>query len=91
MIQPTAADEAAQAHLKPVPADFVAQSAKPMTGPEREAWLTDVKREMKHRGATHFRFSTHPDIPHLHLVEGWRSTPANEGDPRWALASGNPA
>lgn len=68
--------------------DFLRQSAEPMTSEEQGAWLTKVGREFWKAGASHVRYSVHPDRPNLRLVEGWREHPGKEGAPRWQLTDG---
>lgn len=86
-MKPTEADQAALDHLKPVDADFLAQNGDATTTDEQTAWFTATADEFRGQGATHFRYSRHPTIPNLCLVEGWKVRPANEGDPRWLLTS----
>lgn len=86
-MEPTPADKAALDHLKPVDADFLAQNADATTEEDQNLWFRAAASAFEACGAKHVRFSRHPTIPNLCLVEGWKVPPANEGEPRWALTT----
>lgn len=83
----TAADKAALDHVAVVEPDFVHQNGEPMSEAQRHAWFAKVGGEMRANGAAHVRYSFDDEIAHapLALVEGWKTVPANMGDPRWQL------
>lgn len=65
--------------------EYIRQSGDVMTDDEARDWYAEAASEARAAGITHARFSYHPDIPNLRIVEGWRVRPADEGDIRWAL------
>jgi hypothetical protein len=67
--------------------DFLRQLGDPMTPEEFHAWLRSASTEMRKNGATHLRVSAHPEIEHLRLLEGWKVTPKDQGEPRWQLTT----
>lgn len=87
-MQQTLADAAALKHLEPVEPEYLAQSGEPLTDAEQSAWFQRRRQEAEAEGATHLRYSVHPEIPNLRLIEGWAARPANEGEPRWQLQAG---
>jgi hypothetical protein len=72
---------------------YVRQAAESMSIPERRAWLTEAGKEAAAKGATFCRYSMHPDIPDLVMVEGWSASVSEvmaaggQGEPRWALTT----
>lgn len=84
----TEADRAALDHLQPVDPDYLRQSGDPMTDDQQVAWFQAAKSEAEGEGVKHLRYSVHPTIPNLRIVEGWAVRPANEGDPRWQFQAG---
>ena len=65
--------------------DYIAQTAEPMTQDERFEWMRARTKEATAEGMTHGRFTLHPTIPNLLLVEAWKERPADEGEPRWQM------
>jgi len=65
--------------------EYLRQSGDVMTDVQAAAWYRAAALEARAEGITHARFSYHPDIPHLRIVEGWLERPADEGAVRWAL------
>lgn len=84
----TDADRAALQHLTPTEPDYIRQSGDVMDQDQQSAWFEEARAEAEDEGAKHLRYSVHPDIPNLRLVEGWSIRPGNEGDPRWQLTAG---
>lgn len=84
----TEADRAALHHLTPVEPEYLRQSGDPMSDGEQVSWFQEARAEAEAEGVTHLRYSVHPEIPNLRLVEGWSTRPANEGEPRWQLTAG---
>jgi hypothetical protein len=87
-VREIAADRAALSHLEPVEPDYIRQSGDPMTEGEQVSWFQEARAEAEAEGAMHLRYSVHPEIPNLRLVEGWKDRPSNEGEPRWQLQAG---
>jgi hypothetical protein len=64
---------------------YIRQTADLKTPDEAREWLREAIAEARSEGATFFRASYHPEIAHLHLVEGWTVQPEDQGEVRWAL------
>lgn len=66
---------------------FIAQSADFKEPHAQEAWMIARATEAREEGATWYRFSAHPTIPYVRLVEAWKERPKDEGAPRWQMTS----
>jgi hypothetical protein len=72
--------------------DFLAQNGDCKSSTEMLAWFRERRAAAEAKGATHHRFSTHPEHKTWQLYEGWRQAPFNddgilmEGAPRWQLS-----
>lgn len=66
-----------------VTADFISQKVADLADQELDTWFGATAAELRAQGATWLRFTNHPDNPRLHLVEGWKVRPAEEGEPHW--------
>lgn len=71
--------------------DYIRQTGEVMTPEEAHEWFQCAAAEARANGITHARFSYHPTIEHLRIVEGWKTRPVDEGEIRWALTSEAPA
>lgn len=69
---------------------YVVQTAEPRSPDELRAWLRERAQEARAEGCGWFRASLHSDHEGLALIEGWRTRPADEGAPRWALVAHPP-
>lgn len=87
-MEPTSADKAALNHLSAAEPEYLRQSGDPMTEAGQTAWFQGARQEAEAEGVTHLRYSVHPYIPNLRLVEGWAERPANERVPRWQFQAG---
>lgn len=68
---------------------YIRQSNEPMDTVQRNEWASKCADEARLEGAQLCRFSIHPTIPHLFLVEGWKLKAHEVGDqsePRWQLS-----
>jgi hypothetical protein len=70
---------------------YIRQSGDTMTDEEGFEWFQAAGAEARQKGCTFARFSYHPDIPNLRIVEGWIARPTDQGDIRWALTFGDTA
>lgn len=64
---------------------YVRQTAEQMTEDEARRWFHEAAEEACQGGAKWARYTVHPDIKHLMIVEAWRERPDDEGEPRFAL------
>jgi hypothetical protein len=51
----------------------------------REKWILKHCRIMRENGAIIMRVTAHATIKDLYLIEGWRTRPENQGEPRFQL------
>lgn len=66
--------------------EFLAQTAEPMTGVERQAWFRARAVEANERGLYWARYSVDDaDDPKITLIECWRECPDDHGEPRFQL------
>ncbi len=70
--------------------DFISQCGDLKTKDEHFEWWRSRAAEAFNRGATHFRYSVHPEIQNLILFEGWKQRPTQEGNPRFQFAALQP-
>ncbi len=70
---------------------FICQSGETMTEKEAQSWFRRTAGEARQEGARWVRFSYHPEIQHLRIVEGWHVRPDDEGDIRWSLTTSRSA
>jgi hypothetical protein len=66
---------------------YIRQSAEPMTDEESHRWFHGCADEAISKGVTWARYSVHPEIENLRIVEGWLKQPDDQGEIRWALTS----
>ncbi len=65
---------------------YIRQSNEPMDSVALNEWAAACAKEAQEQGANLGRFSIHPTIPHLYLVEGWKDKIVpDQGEPRWQL------
>ena len=73
---------------------YIAQNGDLTDRASLHAWFRERVAEAHERdGCDHFRYSLHPEIPNLALVEGWAGKPEgwDYGEPRWQFAAGKAA
>jgi quinol monooxygenase YgiN len=69
---------------------YIAQNGDLTDTKSVHAWFRERSEEARQtHGCRFFRYSEHPDIPHLVLIEGWAEAPEAwvYGEPRWQLAA----
>lgn len=73
--------------MTPTEPFYLRQTADLRTPDAQRVWFKTCADEAKAEGAQHARFSIHPSIPNLLLVEAWRERPRDviEGEQRWML------
>ena len=65
--------------------DFIMQDAELTTSVKRSHWFLKGIRDMKKDGVTFVRCSIRPDKSHICLLEGWRTKPKDQGEPRFQM------
>lgn len=65
--------------------DYIAQCGEPMSGEERQKWISARVAEASQKGCQACRLTMHPEIPSLILFEAWANRHAKQGDPEWQL------
>lgn len=50
-------------------------------------WFSARCEEARKEGATFARYSIHPEMENLLLIEAWKERPADQGEIRWQLTS----
>jgi hypothetical protein len=76
--------------------DFLAQNGDCESSAAMFAWFKKQRENAEAKGATHHRYSVHPEQRSLILYEGWREPPWNddgllmEGAPRWQISAVSP-
>jgi len=63
--------------------DIVFQTEEPMNDVQHHEYVQRCLVKARDLGATFFRVTQHEERPNLILVECWKETPANQGEPRW--------
>lgn len=67
--------------------DMIIQNSSIRTRRERDLWLIAQNREARDKGMTHARYS-YDEVRRLNLVEYWRTTPDDQGEPRFTDVPG---
>lgn len=71
--------------------DFIFQTAEPMSDVEHHQFIQACLTEAKTQGGTFFRVTQHEDDANLILVEVWKETPQDQGEPRWQARAPKPS